>query len=88
VDDFERNFTLFPNPAESRITLKSENPNLLNNAIYQIIAVDGRILEKGALPAESINEFSIGHLPPGLYFFKITDSGSAVNRLIKFVKMN
>ncbi len=88
VEDFERNFTLFPNPAESRITLKSENPNLLNNAIYQIVAVDGRILEKGALSAESINEFSIGHFPPGLYFFKITDSGSAVNRLIKFVKMN
>jgi hypothetical protein len=88
TEDIGRNFTLYPNPATSTITIKAENPNLLPNAYYEIISVDGRVLEKGKLPAESVNEFSVAHLPEGFYFFKISDAETALNRLIKFVKMN
>ena len=87
VDDLDRNFSLFPNPAESIIYLKSENPNLLGDAIFEIISSDGRIIEKGVLAAQNLNTFSIEKLAPGLYFFKISDKATALEKTVKFVKM-
>ncbi len=86
-EDLERNFSLFPNPAGSSINLKVENPNLMDNAQYEIISYDGRVVENGVLSAENIHYFSIGHLPAGLYFFRILDKSVPFEKTLKFVKM-
>jgi hypothetical protein len=86
-EDIERNFSLFPNPAGSSINLKVENPNLMNNAQFEIISYDGRVVENGVLSADNIHYFSIGHLPAGLYFFRIVDKSVPFEKTLKFVKM-
>jgi hypothetical protein len=64
-----------------------ENPNLMDNAQYEIISYDGRVVENGVLSSENIHYFSIGHLPAGLYFFRILDKSVPFEKTLKFVKM-
>jgi hypothetical protein len=87
VEDMEKNFSLYPNPAGDNLFLKAENPDLLSDATFDIISSDGRIIQNGVLLAQSLNSFSIEWLAPGLYFFRISDKAKAVEKIVKFVKM-
>lgn len=61
-------FIISPNPANDRIVLNLPSTN--NNAIYNIISVDGKVLQSNILAG---NTLDIATLPRGLYFVKVKD---------------
>jgi hypothetical protein len=70
---------LFPNPAEKRIQIQTENIQLLKYSIYNTMG--SLIIENTQLQNESIN---IEFLKPGIYVLKMDTDKGVLNK--KFVK--
>jgi hypothetical protein len=64
---------LYPNPAVDRIRIKI--PNELHPTSYQIIAVDGRVVDSGTWGDQ---EIAVEHLPAGKYYLKVFEHGQLV----------
>lgn len=60
--------TLYPNPAEDRVFILSNNP--LNNQAYRILDVKGTLIESGQIQE---NYVSLANMKSGLYFFILSD---------------
>jgi hypothetical protein len=78
--------TLFPNPANDVLYLKTSNP-LDKGVIYKVIDINGRTVLEGNLPGnETENQIAINAIAPGLYLLKLHDSGTDFAHL-RFVKL-
>jgi predicted GH43/DUF377 family glycosyl hydrolase len=67
----EREFTVFPNPADSYFTIKSNNLNLYH-ALLTLFNVSGEPIRKYSLTGNSI-QINSNTLPLGLIFYSLTD---------------
>ncbi len=80
----ENEFSLFPNPAFSSITLA--NKDLINTSLsVQIISIEGRVIQEST--PINFNQFAaidLGQIPNGFYILKITYSGKTT--IMKFQK--
>ncbi|GAB5558112.1 MAG: hypothetical protein SchgKO_23250 [Schleiferiaceae bacterium] len=81
--EFTRSLTpivLYPNPAVDRIRVKT--PKELRPTSYEIISVDGRVVDSGTWDDQ---EISVEHLPAGKFYLKVFEEGRLVG-LEGFVK--
>ena len=75
-----RNLKIFPNPAQDVINIESEN--LEGQLHYNIVDVEGRIIEERDLDGNTID---VSGLASGVYMLKLqTENGAVETR--KFVK--
>lgn len=66
------NWSLYPNPAVNQVTLAWEE-ELDQNAIVEMIALDGRSIWQGILPARSKSwVIPLGNFAPGMYLIRCT----------------
>jgi len=79
-------FSLFPNPANSTLFLRS-NKYFGSNLNYQIINIEGQIVGEGKL-AEGNKEAAIGiqSIPPSVYLLRLRNSKEVIKQL-RFIKM-
>jgi len=81
-----KGFSLYPNPANNILYLKSNN-YLSENLQYQIIDVDGRIVKEGFLPGGNTeSEIRIHSIPSAVYLLQINNSNEILQQL-RFIKM-
>lgn len=82
--DSPARFSLFPNPAESRIFVKMDNPDA---EIYYLKIIDALGRVKMMLPQpQTQNGVDISRLAAGTYFLEITDLKTKAVSSQKFVK--
>ncbi|MCD6659401.1 MAG: T9SS type A sorting domain-containing protein [Lentimicrobium sp.] len=68
---------VYPNPAEHNLSIS----NTTEIAYFQIIDLQGRTLESGILPADSVTGKDVSHLPSGMYLLKISlNNGTATTQ--------
>ncbi len=83
--NFEKNYTMFPNPAKDKITIQLSNISV-ENANIEILNATGQVVKSQNLPIEKggINaECDVTSLSPGIYFVKTTlDGRSSTKKLI------
>jgi photosystem II stability/assembly factor-like uncharacterized protein len=75
IEETEIDFTVYPNPANSFITIELEQN--LNDAQIQITNMSGQIVLTQRLKNHK-NTFDISHLPPGNYIASITCKGNKI----------
>lgn len=82
--DPQINFSIYPNPAESELTISFANNNL-EKTLISIYDVMGRIVspEKSQIQNTIIN-VDISNLTPGIYLLKVVDGGRTTTK--RFVK--
>jgi hypothetical protein len=76
--------TIYPNPAENKIYIRSEN--LLKDAYYQVLDVNGRIVLQGSLDqVKSSYQVDIHSISDGVYLLKViySENKSIQNRFVK-----
>jgi len=77
--DFEINCTIYPNPVTDRITINTvKNLNDLSVHIYEL---SGKFLKEERCDKNS--QYSVSHLNPGFYFFKVFDYSTGKNIGVK-----
>ncbi|MES2515866.1 MAG: T9SS type A sorting domain-containing protein [Bacteroidota bacterium] len=76
---FKQSITLYPNPANSVLNIRSEN----NESIISVEVTD--VLGKVVLSEKITPAISIANLTPGVYFMTLKAEGGAVAKL-KFIK--
>jgi len=74
IVDYKNNLIIYPNPANSTITLKGK---LKKNNLYQIISIDGKVLKNEILNTSKID---VSCLKKGIYFLKYD------NKKMKLIK--
>jgi hypothetical protein len=72
----EVNVKLSPNPA--RDYLQVELSEVVKNGVFEIYTIQGKMVGKHPLQGRS-QRMNLEGLPNGVYFFKVTDGGRAVN---------
>jgi hypothetical protein len=75
------NFSVYPNPSEYLLTIKTNQSNIPEK--YSIIDINGRIILDKIVYSESDLSISVGSLESGLYFLNIIADGKEEN--IKFI---
>ena len=75
------NFSVYPNPSEYLLTIKTNGANIPEK--YSIIDINGRIILDKIVYSESDLSISVGSLESGLYFLNIIADGKEEN--IKFI---
>lgn len=79
ADFVKNNFTIYPNPASSYLTIEAKTNW---DASYDIIDINGKNLLKGRV--QSLEPININALQSGFYFMTIhTDQGKATYKFIK-----
>lgn len=73
----ERSFRIYPNPAESFITIEAMNEQ---PAQYRLVTPEGKIIRVGRVTGRSI--FSVQDIAPGLYFLHVTGKGETFTQKI------
>ncbi|MEM7104052.1 MAG: alpha/beta hydrolase-fold protein [Bacteroidota bacterium] len=75
----ERQLTTYPNPASTYIQLEGLNLNV--SGTYEIISIDGKVLQSGEIFSQQIN---ISALSEGMYALKIltNDNGFHMSRFV------
>jgi len=78
-DFIQNNFTLYPNPVNNRLNIKTS----ISNYDYKVYSIHGQlILEKKNINASTIIEYS--NITPGVYFIDIKhDKGYKTFKIIK-----
>lgn len=83
INDPERSFRVFPNPARDRVIIQRPVPGDYELIIYDIT---GKSIEKSTwLPQETEKEIATMEWAAGVYVIKVFEKGKAVNetRLLK-----
>jgi len=81
-DLFSKNFTVYPNPANTVININSQNNNGLNE--IEITDINGRTVKTANGKGVLQTQVNIADLSAGAYFLKITtDQGIATKKIIK-----
>jgi len=75
------NISLFPNPTQNFINLKTSD---FENLSYNISDINGKLLKEGKLISES-TEISVKKLPAAVYFFTIFDNKQII-KIFQVVK--
>jgi hypothetical protein len=79
--------TLWPNPATSALTLKSQKP-FAKGSEFRILDLNGRTVSENVLPAgQTTAPINISHLRPSVYILLIVQPGQQDEHL-RFVKAN
>ena len=73
------NFSVFPNPANELLFIKSNFSLVATNAT--IVSINGKIIFETTLNSNSID---ISRLPSGIFFLEL--NSNSVSRIVKFVK--
>ena len=73
--------TIFPNPTKDIFYVS----NKYLNCYYQIISLTGSVIKKGRVEATGIH---VSEINSGVYFFRIIDKISKMNRIWKWIKSN
>lgn len=74
--------TLYPNPAEGLITVKTEN--IQTDLFYRIYDVNGKLL-KSKKASGTLTQFDLSQYKPAVYFLKVTDHEKEV-KTFKIIK--
>ncbi len=75
------NITLFPNPTQDYINLKTSD---FKDLTYNISDINGRLLNEGKVVSQN-TEISVNKLPAAVYFFKIINNNKVI-RIFKIIK--
>jgi hypothetical protein len=73
--------TLFPNPTNDELIIKTET------GVYNLYAITngvGQVMAKGQLRSKETT-IDVKTLPPGMYYF--TAAGEGISKVVKFVKL-
>jgi hypothetical protein len=82
----DEEFSLYPNPANTTLYLKSNSIKLANLS-YRIIDIHGIVMKEGILTAGSMESvIDINSLPASVYLLQLSDSKEVIKQL-RFVKM-
>ena len=73
---FSGSFSIYPNPARSKLFIHSQNIEIMH---YEIISSEGLCMKKGYLKQEQ-EEIDISSLPAGIYLVKIVQKNTVVTR--------
>jgi hypothetical protein len=73
-------FSVFPNPAQSIINVKTDSKLL--GSVYSIIDNKGRIVQTGKINSENTT-IELGNLSSGIYMFSVGENMKQNFRLIK-----
>ena len=80
-------FTLFPSPSSTSITLAHNNPTLAKNIRFEIYDLNGRIISTGKLdPASKQTQINISNFKAALYLIRITNDQDFLETK-RFVKL-
>jgi hypothetical protein len=88
MSDFEKssNWTIYPNPANSQLFVKNENPAFGKTFTYQIADLTGRTISTGNLSnSNASNRIEINNLAPSVYILRISENGKHAKQ-IRFIK--
>ena len=81
INNKENNITIYPNPANDKITV--ENPSCNDNAMISIYNIQGQLLLQQSIKQQK-TEINISGFAGGIYYVKVkTDKGNAVKKFIK-----
>ena len=86
IPDYKKDtsFSIYPNPANNYITIKSANNEVAENNVIEIFDITGRIRHTETKLAASLQDkaakIDISHLPAGIYFVRID------GEKVKFIK--
>jgi len=64
-------FTVFPNPCNDYLNILSVSENPVNDVLFSLFDIHGRLLMQQKLTPASINRLSIGQFQQGMYFYQI-----------------
>ncbi len=79
-------FTLWPNPANSAVTLRSDKP-FTKGSEFRILDLNGRPVSENILPpGQTTAQIHISHLPPSVYLLLIKRPGEQDEHL-RFIKV-
>ncbi|MEX1192607.1 MAG: T9SS type A sorting domain-containing protein [Brumimicrobium sp.] len=67
-----RQIKLFPNPASSKITIEFSDSKLSNKTKYEIIGLNGEVVQKGDLANPTID---VSGMESGVYFLRLLEGG-------------
>jgi len=79
-DDFENDFSVYPNPAGNKIMIKFKQP--LSIYSFSIADITGHIVMKGVLQKQS-HHIDISLLNPGFYFITTGNNEKSIVKLLK-----
>lgn len=78
-------FMIYPSPASDEVFLVSQNGVTFENANYEIVDINGNIVQQGGLEAGSDRQtISVSDLTSGIYFVRLLNGDELVN--LRFVK--
>jgi hypothetical protein len=78
--------SIFPNPVNSKISVKLNNLNLEQGIIvkYKIVKIDGQMIIEATFTNDNSNSLNVEFLDPGVYFLIIENSN--YRKYLKFIK--
>jgi PKD repeat protein len=80
---FDKNFIIFPNPANDIITIDFPKYSAKENAVLEIQSMDGKLF-KSQQVSGIITEVNLNNISSGIYLIKVIDNnGVAVRKMIK-----
>ncbi len=87
ISDVQTDFSLYPNPAKNNLYLYNNSGNSYSCAMFQIIDLNGRIMEEGNI-SYTANETAIDikSLSSSAYLFRILNADGIINQF-RFVKI-
>jgi hypothetical protein len=84
IDTFEKNKSVLTSNIVDKALVF--NPNLQSNIIFQIVNINGQVVQSGNLSANE-KQLNIAHLTEGIYFIQLFDKHTSLGQQ-KFVKVN
>ncbi len=82
ISNYKTEITLYPNPANNHVNVKTSNPNLNS---YEILDAIGGKVRSGKITGNNTT-VGIQDLVPGVYFLKFIDKDNKAVKAKKFIK--
>ncbi|NVO20931.1 MAG: CotH kinase family protein [Bacteroidetes bacterium] len=80
-------YSLYPNPASSNLFLVNHSNNAKTKLLYQVIDLNGRIVQSGRIiNSKPESAIDIHSLPASLYLLRIVD-GAGTSAQLRFIKL-
>ncbi len=70
----QNEFTLFPNPAQSNITLQYKGTGAYNTTTVQVGSMDGKVMYQGTADASGKTSINLDRFTTGLYWIAVRDA--------------
>lgn len=86
IEDFENTaFAVYPNPAGNQLNVELGTENHGFNQ-YEIVSVDGRVLDAGKIQPNSLNQLSLTNFNAGVYLLRLIDTQNNQQLVKRFIK--